>query len=119
MSRVISEFLQEEPQVEFTVNSEDAVNLMHKLMDSLGHDIYFAQSLMIADSTDLEALKKIIKAANTLRSNKMNQFQVITHRGVKLTEKSIRRMSSGPNPSTSFRLRLLEKKRDKKEVEAA
>jgi hypothetical protein len=76
---------------EFTITSADAVTLTRSLLRAVAKDIFFAQSLMTARPEDLEALARIIKGANSLRSNKLDDFQKTIHRAIKLTERALRR----------------------------
>jgi len=90
--------------IEFVLTSQEAVSLTHKAQEALTHDIYFAQTLMTASPEHIEALRTLVFQANYLRANKMNESQEEIHRGIKLTDRAMRRSAKeGINPSSRFR----------------
>lgn len=89
---------------EFSITSEQAVRLTWQAQECLTHDIFFAQSLLSASREELETLRQIIKRANFLRANKLDESGEWIHRGIKLTDRALRRASEkAVNPSQRFR----------------
>lgn len=93
-----------EETADFSITSEQAVKLTWQFQECLTHDIFFAQSLLSASASEIEALQRILKRANMLRGNKMDEGGKQIHRGIKLTDRALRRASDQAiNPSQRFR----------------
>ena len=75
----------------FTITSENAVRLTWRAQEVLLHDMFFAHALMTCTVDELKAFRSVLDKACYLRSNPMTDAEKEVHRGLKLTDRALRR----------------------------